>query len=175
MDNENNHNAIESQSFSDIVKNLGITIKVKPTRRHFWELPNGVVMHRFNGANRRVMFVGTLTRDPAKNGNTNAAPHKLYTIDIRHIDGVVEGDNEDNMFQASVYEDTKLVYMVTTTHGRRIAYDAAMAGLHRYVRYCEKRTARRKAGDTYHAPQAAIDAIMANPPIADAADAQASE
>lgn len=112
------------------------------SERHSWlELPRGVVLRRFVGADRSVTLVGQYrSTDPGELGASDSRPLRVYTIRLDH--------RANTAWNATVTENDMILFDIQTSCGGRcraehVAIEALHAWLHDLSRHkgkaCRKR------------------------------------
>ena len=100
-------------------------------KRSWLELPRGVTLNRYCGADRSVTFVGQYrSTDPGELGASDSRPRRVYQvrIDRRACTGTA--------WDATIMEnDTILFEMQTTRGGRCMAEHVAVKALEAWLRY----------------------------------------
>ena len=110
-------------------------------KRSWLELPRGVTLRRFCGADRSVTYVGQYrSTDPAELGASNSRPLRVYAITVKQREGMA--------WNVVAKENDKVLFTVQTTCGGRcraehVAIEALHAWLHDLSRHkgkaCRKR------------------------------------
>ena len=117
-------------------------------KKHSWlELPRGVTLRRFCGADRSVTYVGQYrSTDPGELGASNSRPLRVYQVRVDRRACT------DTAWEATVMENDEIIFGLQTTRGgRAMAERVAVKALKAWLRYLshnkgkESRKRHRKA------------------------------
>lgn len=130
------------------LEKLAAEVPAEEAKRHSWlELPRGVVLRRFCGADRSVTYVGQYrSTDPAELGASNSRPLRVYQVRVDRRACT------DTAWEATVMENDEIIFGLQTTRGgRAMAERVAVKALKAWLRYLshnkgkESRKRHRKA------------------------------
>ena len=122
---------------------------VRGVKRHYLELPRGIILKRFVNTGRTVKFIGQYNNSE---NPCNVNPRRIYTIDVEPMWGAFENRDPATVksFQVSCREDGKLLFRITTMRGRAIAEYLGVKSLKAWLDYCGSKR-RGKASKKIHA------------------------
>lgn len=121
---------VDGPSLNEVFKK-GLDIPpVPPTKKRSWlELPRGVTLRRFCGADRSVTFVGQYrSTDPGELGASDSRPLRVYTIRLEH--------RANTAWNATVTENDMILFEIQTScGGRSMAEYVAVKAMKAWLRY----------------------------------------